>query len=631
MSRIGSPLTPTSSGRAPRKLFHEVFIGVAIDYACPARYAFYTFDGYYCWDIQEKVYVGAPVCDGDICDPYQLHKIILEEIRLYMHSRKLKVIMAGLASHEDSAIKRLGYMLWRRADILPCLVSAQGDSLDEIACSAARKTTHYLSATQLPGLPKVLVGYRHEVEVDANGAVAFSGLEGYRQHCCGDTWKLLKSAALRVRQQGKSIVFINSTPQGGGVAILRHSMIRFLRLLGVNVHWFVMRPNPDVFEITKKKFHNILQGVSSAGTRLTQGDKDLWMRWCDTNVKTYWKDGPVTSASVVVIDDPQPCGIIPIIKEVNPQATLVYRSHIELRSDLIACEGSETHQVWEFLWNFIKSVDIFVSHPVKAFVPQSVLTHPTMKHLQMPACTDPIDGLNKDLDQFSISYYQTLFNRISREQTGCELNFARPYFIQISRFDPSKGIPDLINAYLIFREGIADSDVLIEDIPQLVITGHGSIDDPEASTIYDLAFAMTEDERAADFASDIILVRLGPSDQILNALLTGALAAFQLSIREGFEIKVTEALIKGIPVIAYASGGIPLQIIHGYDGYLFPVGAFDLVAAKMRDMVDNPGLVRSLRKPAHCRDWLLTPSNALRWMSVMLGEEPAVLEQPKYY
>ena len=76
-----SPATPSSGGRGSRKLFHEVFIGVAIDYACPARYAFYTFDGYYCWDIQEKVYVGAPVCDDHgTCDPFQLHKIILAEI-----------------------------------------------------------------------------------------------------------------------------------------------------------------------------------------------------------------------------------------------------------------------------------------------------------------------------------------------------------------------------------------------------------------------------------------------------------------------------------------------------------------------------------------------------------------------
>ena len=45
-----------------------------------------------------------------------------------------------------------------------------------------------------------------------------------------------------------------------------------------------------------------------------------------------------------------------------------------------------------------------------------------------------------------------------------------------------------------------------------------------------------------------------------------------------------------------------------------------LVTLKMREFIDNPQLVKSLRKPDHCRDWLLTPANALRWMALMLGE-----------
>ncbi|KAI8815210.1 hypothetical protein BJ742DRAFT_670825, partial [Cladochytrium replicatum] len=36
----------------------------------------------------------------------------------------------------------------------------------------------------------------------------------------------------------------------------------------------------------------------------------------------------------------------------------------------------------------------------------------------------------------------------------------------------------------------------------------------------------------------------------------------------GFEIKITESLAKGVLVVAYASGGIPHQIIHGKTGYL---------------------------------------------------------------
>jgi hypothetical protein len=44
--------------------------------------------------------------------------------------------------------------------------------------------------------------------------------------------------------------------------------------------------------------------------------------------------------------------------------------------------------------------------------------------------------------------------------------------------------------------------------------------------------------------------------------------ALQLSVREGFEVKVSEALHKGKPVIASRAGGIPLQLRHGHSGFL---------------------------------------------------------------
>ena len=46
----------------------------------------------------------------------------------------------------------------------------------------------------------------------------------------------------------------------------------------------------------------------------------------------------------------------------------------------------------------------------------------------------------------------------------------------------------------------------------------------------------------ADIASDVSVVRLPPCDQIFNTILRCAHVALQLSTREGFEVKVTEAL-----------------------------------------------------------------------------------------
>lgn len=112
---------------------------------------------------------------------------------------------------------------------------------------------------------------------------------------------------------------------------MRHALIRLARKLNLdikcnsflvkkNIHiyknkGFVAKPDPEVFEITKKKFHNVLQGVSDL--KLLNADQSCWTTWVQKNVFRYWagnQKGPLVSANVVVIDDPQ-CKFV--ITEVN--------------------------------------------------------------------------------------------------------------------------------------------------------------------------------------------------------------------------------------------------------------------------------------------------------------------------
>jgi hypothetical protein len=60
-------------------------------------------------------------------------------------------------------------------------------------------------------------------------------------------------------------------------------------------------------------------------------------------------------------DDPQMPGLIPLIKKVRPGVPIVYRSHIEIRSDLVHIPGSPQEEVWNYLWNNIKLADLFIS------------------------------------------------------------------------------------------------------------------------------------------------------------------------------------------------------------------------------------------------------------------------------
>lgn len=60
-------------------------------------------------------------------------------------------------------------------------------------------------------------------------------------------------------------------------------------------------------------------------------------------------------------DDPQMPGLIPLIKKIRPELPIVYRSHIEIRSDLVHVVGSPQEEVWKYLWNNIQLADLFIS------------------------------------------------------------------------------------------------------------------------------------------------------------------------------------------------------------------------------------------------------------------------------
>jgi len=60
-------------------------------------------------------------------------------------------------------------------------------------------------------------------------------------------------------------------------------------------------------------------------------------------------------------DDPQMPGLIPLIRKVRPEIPIVYRSHIEIRSDLVHKAGSPQEEVWKYLWKNIQLADLFIS------------------------------------------------------------------------------------------------------------------------------------------------------------------------------------------------------------------------------------------------------------------------------
>ncbi|KIM49416.1 glycosyltransferase family 4 protein [Hebeloma cylindrosporum] len=489
-------------------------------------------------------------------------------------------------------------------------------TLDEQADSAARKCLMNFG----PGNnPRLSIGPRNQVMVDAGGKVhLLDDLDEYKATVGPRTWNAVIKLADELREKKVRIGFFSSTPQGGGVALMRHALIRFLTALDVDVAWYVPNPSPSVFRTTKNN-HNILQGVAAPDLRLTQEAKDGFDAWILKNgLRWTAEGGPLAEGGVDVafIDDPQMPGLIPLIKKIRPELPIVYRSHIEIRSDLVHVPGSPQEEVWKYLWNNIQHADLFISHPVSKFVPSDV---PTEKLCLLGAATDWLDGLNKELDPWDSQYYMGEFRSLCAREKMNELRWPeRDYVVQVARFDPAKGIPNVIDSYYKFRNLLKKKapELSEEEHPQLLLCGHGAVDDPDASIIYDQVMQQLASEPYNIYAKDIVVMRLPPSDQLLNALMANSRIALQLSTREGFEVKVSEALHAGKPVIACRTGGIPLQIEDGKSGYLTTPGDNDAVAGHLYDLYTDEALYREMSQYAktHVSDEVSTVGNAAAWL-----------------
>ena len=525
---------------------------------------------------------------------------LLNWLKQAAQQRHLQFVAASF--REDDQLKNMLSRLWLQEDIVPFVIRKQ-DAAHQLTLEGQVKDV--ASTFDENNIVRPQLSATHEVQV-----AELVTREDYQSTASQDDFALLTELAQTFK--GKKLVFINATPRGGGVALMRHALIRLLRLLHVDAHWYVLIPNKEAFDITKPKFHNVLQAVAAPETELTLEDKAVYDAWIQENARAF--EDVFRQAHVIVIDDPQPGGLIPYIKQANPDAKIIYRSHIQIVGSLASQPGTPQRTTWSFLWEKIQHADYFISHPMKMFIPVDV---PAEKIFYMPATTDPLDGLNKPLTEDQMSIYLKQFNALLLQEGQKPLEEERPYIIQVARFDPSKGIPDVLEAYRKLRDMLEKQQ---KPIPQLVITGNSSIDDPDGVPVYNLVKRILESEPYTDFVDDIKVVRLPHRDQMLNALLRKSEVVLQLSLKEGFEVKVTEALMKAKPVVAYKVGGIPLQIQDGITGHLVEVGDTWQVAQHLYDLLTDKSQYQRMSEAAAelaGKDYLTIP-NAICWLYLAL-------------
>ena len=78
--------------------------------------------------------------------------------------------------------------------------------------------------------------------------------------------------AARTLLQGRSVINVNSTATGGGVAELLQTLLSYARGAGVDARWLVIDGDPRFFEITKR-VHNHLYGTPGDGGPLSSSER----------------------------------------------------------------------------------------------------------------------------------------------------------------------------------------------------------------------------------------------------------------------------------------------------------------------------------------------------------------------
>ncbi|MEC4675818.1 MAG: glycosyltransferase [Nitrospirota bacterium] len=341
--------------------------------------------------------------------------------------------------------------------------------------------------------------------------------------------------------EGRTFLHVNSTREGGGVAEILHRMIPMLNELGVKTRWEVLEGDEKFYEITKK-LHNTLQGNAEEIT------DEMWRYHFEVNRRNLKRLD--LEADAVLIHDPQP---VPLI-DFRKNGKWIWRCHIDVANPI--------QEVCDYLKKYCEKYDAAVFSVAKFAKAMPI------DEFIIPPSIDPLSEKNRELTKEEID------ETIERLQIPVD----RPIVLQVSRFDRFKDPIGVIEAYRIVKRY---NDCI------LILAGSPATDDPEGEAV----LAEVREHAASD--PDIHVLLLPPfSDKDINALQRIADVILQKSLKEGFGLTVSEAMWKGKPIIGGATGGIPLQIVHGVTGFL--VHSVEGAAFRIRQILTNPAMAKRM-------------------------------------
>ncbi len=382
----------------------------------------------------------------------------------------------------------------------------------------------------------------------------------------------------QLRQLGKvlhgaRVVHVNSTRYGGGVAEILHKLVPIKQALGLDTSWEVVNGDAAFYESTKS-FHNALQGdrIDIPPTLLEHFEA--------TNRRNADElRATLEDADFVFIHDPQPAPLLALCPD--RRGKWIWRCHIDL--------SHPYRRVWRYVRRWVRDYDASVFS-----LPEFSQELPHPQYLIAPSI-DPLSDKNVDLTAREVTEI--------RERFGLDPEI--PLLVQVSRFDRFKDPLGVIAAHKLIDK-VAPT--------QLVLAGGEATDDPEGALVL-------EEVMEAAAGNDRVHVLMLPPDahRTINALQRAADIVIQKSIKEGFGFTVAEAMWKGKPVIGGDAGGIRLQVVDHYTGFLVntPEGA----ALRARYLLHRRDLLHEMGERARRHIWenFLITRHIRDYLSLMIG------------
>jgi trehalose synthase len=185
------------------------------------------------------------------------------------------------------------------------------------------------------------------------------------------------ATTMREALKGRSVINVNSTPVGGGVAEMLQVLLPLARGLGVDARWLVIEGDDEFFTITKR-LHHQLHGSPGDGAGLSVDDARHYAAVMQQNWEAMSTN--IVPGDVVILHDPQTAGLAQHLSALG--VPVVWRCHVGIDG-----VNQWTDEAWNFLRPFLDGFAdryVFTRRPYAPYwIDDSLLTvvHPSIDPL----------------------------------------------------------------------------------------------------------------------------------------------------------------------------------------------------------------------------------------------------------